>query len=459
MEHVSAGFCSSIRQLTYRCVHSLSIELAIKTMKPLLLCLFACLILSDSSRAQLTLPTALGVGAFLDKLTSDLKEAEEKAIGGGEVLEIGAGGEIARLIQQAKDAYADSLQLTLSQVGAEEQKTLAALQDTVQSFIDKSYTSISALEDKALAVAHVLPFSKDYPNMWSYVPHYVPPPISTDDKNVTIHLDGDFLDVTEPKYSPSLAVSGKTFQASARSTGFVEFQIPRSDLLASDTKINVETLQIDIPYKKSTLIVFENEKHTTFSLPLVMLPKSAGTVTITTTSSSPGKLRQPVTSPEFRQESGDDDIKDGGEHAELAIHKWFPDPGFQVIPSTVGYKITWSQGKGGVDQDWWFSRNLSTALEAVLCFSTEHHRFGTSGKVHFLITFTEEKDVNNTTSVPTSAVLPWNSSKVFSLPTGASWKGKIDLFDGRSFEFAGPYSNEYVRVSPGPTTVTVTSVP
>src|ERR1700730_17850126 len=157
---------------------------------------------------------------------------------------------------------------------------------------------------------------------------------------------------------------------------------------------------------------------------------------------------------------GDDDIKDGGEHGDLAIHTWPPDPGFQVVPGTVHYQITWSQGKEGVDQDWWFSRNLSTPNQAVLAFSTEHHRFGTSGKIHFKIQFTEEKATTvSTTATIGPTELPFGSSKVFEVPPGANWKGTLDLFNGKSFDFAGPFINDYVRVGVAGNMITVHAIP
>ena len=107
---------------------------------------------------------------------------------------------------------------------------------------------------------------------------------------------------------------------------------------------------------------------------------------------------------------GQDDIKDGGEHADLAIHKWYPDPGWRVIPNTVKVKrpLDWSQGEEGVEKDWWFStRNPSTVNEAVVCANTEHHGLGTSGKIHFRIMFTEERDVTKLVSSTRDVAIGW----------------------------------------------------
>ena len=130
-----------------------------------------------------------------------MKEAEEKAIGGGMVLEIGAGGILSQAIRQAQDAYANSLQLTVDKLSGEEQQTLASLTSAVNDFVNKTSASMSALEDKAKAIIHQLPFTKNYPHVVSYLPQYVSKQDFNDDGTIRVRLDGDFIDVTRPRYT------------------------------------------------------------------------------------------------------------------------------------------------------------------------------------------------------------------------------------------------------------------
>jgi hypothetical protein len=286
-----------------------------------------------SAQAQVDFVTTLGTGALLSKLDSTVKEAEEKAIGGGMVLEIGADGILSQAIRQAQDAYANSLQLTIDKLSGEEQQTLGSLTSAVNDFVNKTSGSMSALEDKAKAIIHQLPFTKNYPQVVSYLPQYVSKQDFNDDGTIRVRLDGDFIDVTRPRYTPQLKVGTATYEPTAKTNDFIEFHVEPKDLVFADKGITTNQLHFDIPWRKPELWgAFDKEEHTEFILPVVTLPALAGKVTITTTVVSNGVVRQNAESPEMRQESGDDDIKDGGQHADLAIHRWPASPGFQVVP-------------------------------------------------------------------------------------------------------------------------------
>ena len=429
-----------------------------KTALTTLICIAALLGNVQRCRGQKPLG-GLVLGAVLDKLMSQVKEAEEKAIGGGMVLEIGAGGEVASAIEQAKTAYAGSLQLTVSQLGAADQQVVGSLQSLADDFIRKSYGSASKLEDKAMGIVHNLPFSKDFPQVFRFRPNYVAIDQYNDSTPVEVTLEGDFLDLPREGYDPVLTVGGQTIRYAGKGTNFVQFKVPKSAFTASNSAVSTTYVSVDVPYEKTTLEFIHSKADTQFVFPVVTLPKSLGSITVQTTSSHPGVARQQVVSPELTQQSGDDDIKDGGEHADLAIHRWPPAPGWRVIPSSVTYRMNRSQGKQGVDQDWWFSRNISTLNEAVLCFSTEHHGAGTSGKIWFNIVFTEEKDVTNTQTANQSVALPWGGSRVVEVPAGATWKGRFDRFDGKSFEFSGPFHNEFINVSQAGPVITLSAIP
>lgn len=144
----------------------------------------------------------------------------------------------------------------------------------------------------------------------------------------------------------------------------------------------------------------------------------------------------------FAQISDRDDIKCGGEHADLAIHCVPAEPGgWRIQPASVSYQIINEEGQ-------WYpcGPDHSGLANACYSFSTIHHVFGTSGKILFYLTYTAEKEalVNHTetTSVPIS----WEEIKVFKLPEGATWTGTFNRFDGKQFSFSGPYEDSYLKI-------------
>jgi hypothetical protein len=392
----------------------------------------------------------IALGAALNLFASRVKEAIEKAIGGGLILEINAGGQVATLIDQAKAAYQNQLQLTFAQLDATQQNAINSLKSVVDDFVNKTYSDLKDLENRAAGIAHVLPFSKNYPQVFSFGPSFVDQNRTSGAVRVTI--EGDFIDATRPTYAPVMTIGGQHIKPSVKTNQLLGFDVPMTVLSKAADKISYNTLSVDIPYKQS---FFGFKKHTNFQIPIVILPARFGTITVVTTSTKPGLETKEVTGPQDRQESSDDDIKCGGEHADLAIHKASPDSGWRVRPNTVHY-IFYQNPQGS---SWTQPSNCSTQVVACLCWSTEHHGLGTSDKVYFQIVFTEERDTVETNSSSAIINLNWGDSKVFQIPQGATWKGTYTEFDGKTIEFAGSFQNPYLKVSQNGTTINFSTVP
>jgi hypothetical protein len=61
-------------------------------------------------------------------------------------------------------------------------------------------------------------------------------------------------------------------------------------------------------------------------------------------------------------------------------------PGWFLSPSDVRLVVNWAEG------DWTDFGDRSNATTAAWSIGTRHHRFGTSGKVHFVLAWTEYRD-------------------------------------------------------------------
>ena len=399
----------------------------------------------------------LAVGAGLDKLGNDIKEAIDNAAANGQLLEAQAGGQVYIAIQQAKETYNSELDLTIYKLSAEEQNSLNSIASVALDFENKTYKDLSSLNAQVRSVIHDLPFSNTFPQVLSYGPAFLE--VSPVNGDVHVILDGDFYDSLRDGYLPTLRINGKTLPAALRTSTQLGFDIPKSEFPARPDALTVSYTTVDIPYRAKKFIIFPVKEISSVSLAMATLPKTPGAVRLDLTTTYPGTATQTKESQEMAQESADDDIKCGGEHADLAIHFSYPDTGWAVVPDSTQLNVTWSQGQQGIGQDWWLERTCSTATAACVCMSTEHHGAGTSGKVHFRIVYTEEKPVEKSTTSSQNVDIGWEESRTFTLPAGATWQIQYDRFDGKSMQIAGVYQDAFVKVSQIGNKVTVNTAP
>lgn len=413
--------------------------------------------LVNRSGAQLVDPLGgLALGAALIKFGSQIQEAIERAVGGGLILEIQAGGQIALLIQQAQKAYEHELDLTFEKLKGPTQSLVNSLVGAVNDLLNKTYQDISQLQAQARALIHLLPFTKNFPQAWTLSPNYAEP---MDTGNLRFAVAGDFFDIPRQGYDAILKMNGHEYTNSEKSSSALAFSIPNADLVKAPTLPVANPITVLIPYRKRKFLWLTKKEYATFQTTLASLPQNLGQLTVAITTARSGVTTQNRVGPNDGQESGDDDIKCGGEHADRAIHLAHPDTGWRVLPNSVTWNVRWSQGRQGVDQDWWLDRNCSTTLLACLCVSTEHHRFGTSGKVHFNIVFTQEKDVVINTTTNTVVNIGWGESRVVQIPGTATWTATYKRFDGKTLQFAGPYRDNFIWVTQNANLVTIATAP
>lgn len=402
------------------------------------------LLLPNGARAQADPLGGLLLGAALDKLGSDIEQAIEQAAASGQVLEVQAGGQVSVLIQQAQQTYQADLQQGWAQLGSAQQ-SIGALVGVAQDFEHKTYHDLTDITNRVQQVANTLPFSKTFPQVESYKPGFVVQGIA---KPVLLTLTGNFVDAARQGYTPTASVGTQKFNSDTVTTNTLTFAVDRTALAKDPAKVTLNHASIDVPYQEPSFLWFTTQKSAHFNVPIAVLPASPGSITINVTTATPGVETQTFTTPEIQQESTNDDIKCGGENADQAMHSVNPDPGgWVVVPSSVHWQVTWSQGQGGVGNDWWLSSNCSTQTAACLCVSTEHHGMGTSGKVHFRIIYDAQRPITNTQTASHTVPLSWGSQSIYQIPLGATWNATYNEFDGQQYSFASAYKNHFLQVT------------
>ncbi|CAM2179383.1 hypothetical protein [Burkholderia cepacia] len=399
----------------------------------------------------------LAIGVGLDKLGNDVKDAISNAAANGQLLEAQAGGQVYIAIQQAKETYNSELDLTIDKVSGPEQNSLNSIASIATDFENKTYKDLSSLNSQVRSTIHDLPFTNSFPQVLSYGPAFLEP--SPPSGTVHLTLDGDFYDSLRSDYLPTLSINGKSISATLRTSTQLGFDIPKSEFAAKPDALTVSYAIVNIPYSTKTFLIFPSKRNSSVSLAMATLPKAPGTVRLDITTTSPGMAKQTKVSPEMSQESADDDIKCGGEHAELAVHFSTPDSGWAVVPDSTQWQVTWDQGNQGKGQDWWLERTCSTPTLACVCVSTEHHAWGTSGKVHFKILYTEEQSIVNSKTTSQNIDIGWNEMRTVTIPAGATWQLQYNRFDGKQMQVAGVYGDAFVKVSQTANRVTVSTAP
>jgi hypothetical protein len=398
--------------------------------------------LTPSAQAQVDPLGGLALGAGLNIFASNVKEIIEKAVGGGLMLEVQAGGQIGTLIQQANTAYQADLGLTFDRLSAAEQTAVSNIKSLVDQYSKQIYSEMADITKRAQAVANTIPFSKTEPQLVSYGPAYA----TQSDTPVTLSAEGNFFDLYQEGYDPEAIVNQHSLVASTKTSQHIEFTIPNTDFVTSPSVVTQNSITIRVPYWRRYFLWNGGKLYSKFSIPIAMLTPTVGNIALHTDVAAPGTEVRTFTTGEIDQDSQDDDIKCGGEHSDLAIHTVTPDPGWTVRPSTVHWNKVWTQGAEGTGGDYWLDHNCSTTTTACLCVSTEHHRFGKSGKVHFSISYDAERPATDHAVADITKALSWNDRLDFNLPAGATWTATVTKWDGTTFAFsAAPYNSPLIN--------------
>jgi hypothetical protein len=423
-----------------------------------------CAIVALLAFNSLNLPVAaqvdplggLALGAGLTIFGNKVEEILQQATGEGLILEIQAGGQVSTVISQAQTAYQADLSLTFDKLSAVEQQTVSDIKGLVDQYSQQIYGQMKSITMRAQQVANTLPLRNGLPQLTSFGPTYATQDVST----VVITADGNFPDLSRSGYDASALINGKTYSTSAKTTQHLEFSIPKAGLAASQSIVSPNFVMLTVPYWKREFLLLGHKDQSTFTFPFVVLPVAVGSIDLATSVVAPGTTSKDFTTQEFRQESGDDDIKCGGEHGDLAVHSQLADPGWTIIPSSAKWNVTWHDGKEGPNNDWWLDHNCTTPTTACMCVSTEHHRFGTSGKVHFTITYTATSPTTSIQTTDTSYPLSWNNRLDLTFPVGGSYNLTIRKFDGTTQSVkVAPYNSPLINIYSTGTTLSIYTAP
>jgi hypothetical protein len=392
---------------------------------------------------------ALTFGTVISQLSDKLGNLISDAENAGEVLLSSAGAQVATAIEYAKVSYADALNLTLDKLNAAQ-----------KSFIDDITTEIGYIQNKVIAqlqlivqrgsmAINALPLSNTFPQMGWYSPSYIAP----SDANVTVQFNGNFFDSARDGFAPTLAVAGHTFTATTNSTLQLAFSIPLNIVPPQPNDLTPIEMTLSVPYRKAELFgVLHSRQVATFNAKVTLLPPHAGTIEFDTDHLQSQRFIQPNQGAEHIQESTDDDIPD-----PIGSGKQWDDPvtpGWFINPAQVTIQYTHTEG------DWNDFGNRSNVTDAAWSIATHHHRIGSSGKVHFILHWSEYQDRQVHVPAQQQQTLEWSSSRAFTVPDGGTWTAKYTDFRGKTYDIgSAAFTNPYVAISTSGSSVMITTIP
>jgi hypothetical protein len=378
------------------------------------------------------------VGVLLNQLMDRVENSIRLAENAGKGIIIQGGSTLYLSIENAKIAYAESLDKTFEKVDQSTQGTINQLTALTTKLEKQSIDDVNDIISQSQTIINSLPFSNKQPQVGKFTPNYVAPSDQT--YQVAIEIRGNFIYASKEDYKPKLVVNSKTFETVQNTTQSLKFLVPVGDLAPKfDNTFNYTSGELTVPFK--TGFIFSKRKEAKYKILIGILPSSPGVVKIKHKVSNSIHEEQRKSTQRWEQHSSNDDL------TWTRCSEGFP--GWHI--KDPAFIVEWSQGN---ENDQWSKSLTSTNPQVCYEVHTVHHGIGTSGKVNYHFDFTIERDRNEETWVEEPVNLKWGESKNFNYAPG-SWVVTIDSFDGKHNEYGTTASDNYIEVNGSTTAIQI----
>lgn len=388
---------------------------------------FILLTTSNLLNAQIV---GLTIGALINQLMNRVDNSIRQAESAGQGLVIQAGSTLHLSLENAKIAYAESLDKTFDRVDQTTQGVFNQLQSLTTQMESQVASDANEIISKAQTITNTLPFSTKLPQVSHFTPSYLAP--SNQPYPVTIEIKGNFIYSSNGGYTPQLNVNGKLFNPIQNTTQTLKFTVPVNTLAPNfDNTFNYTTAELIVPYESG--LAFTKRKEAKYQIVFGVLPNSPGRIRIKHKIQRIVHEEQTKSTQGWKQYSSNDDI----------THTYCSEgfPGWNI--KNANFIREWSQGN---ENDQWSKRLISSNPKVCYEVVTVHHRVGTSGKVDFHFDFTLYRDKPVEEWVEENINLNWGESRTFDYRPG-TWAVIIDSFDGKHNEYINPMIGNYLDIT------------
>jgi hypothetical protein len=373
------------------------------------------------------------LGGVLSQLFDRLQGLIQQFQNAGLILEVNAGAQIETVVSQAQSSLSNLLNTAVSDLSAQQQQMASSLTAVVDDLQNKI---IDNLTTKLQTIANTLPFAKDFPQLAAFGGNIVAPNVAGD---IRFTVDGNFMDIGQDGYDATISIGSATIKNATKTTNHIAFTVPRNTFTFVPDSVTYLPTVIKIPYRKSEVLgLIHKEEFATFNVIFIILPTAPGTYDLQTSKSGtvPQQVGDSCSNLVWDSSSDDDDSVKGCN----MVADWV------CLRETVSYHFTRQEGDQG--DAWLDLGNASTTTFVGWHFKTEHHRFGTSGKLTVTLNYQKTRNVPQTQTTDTgNLALAWGDAKIVTFDPAASWKITFHQFDGVTKEYDSDDStNPYIKI-------------
>lgn len=262
---------------------------------------------------------------LFDQVDSTILNAVNAAKKAGLELEMEAGRQIGMAIENAKNAYEDSLEITVDKVSKEVKAVFDQLESMVQTFQKETLDEIQNLKVKAHELVEKLPFASKQPRLSRVSPQYVV--IDSVARNALVTFEGDFSWVAETGYTPTLSFKDRRCFLFKSTTQQLTFEVPKEVFQApNNSKYSYVSGNLQVPWWHSWLVVLGSKKTSNFRVGFGALPLSPGKITVEYESQRTENITQIRKTPK-KPYNGNDWYP---EHWHEIIEHYYPSPGWKI---------------------------------------------------------------------------------------------------------------------------------
>lgn len=356
----------------------------------------------------------------------------------GLVLQVEAGRQVKLAIDSFKNAYLESLDITIDKLSPEIQKNLA----TIKQLVDDTFNpQMDKLSDVATRVEQLLlrsPFIRSGPYVYKNTPNFIAH--SKTGGEVVVSFFGNFP--VEQQLQATFTVGQQTLSPTGDLARLM-FKVPYHNFYPASLKdperVSVVSGELKLSWVKEGLV--SNPRVTNlYKIWVAILPSTPGKIVVHYLKPSTQPERKKFTSQEFEQHSG----RAGG--GKTILNKQYPvspEAGWEIIRGSSHLVETERRPKNSS-----YSFVRDDQGQVVYQVTTTHvNERQQSGKIRFRIEFDQCRVAPIDEEIPEEVSLAWGESKVLGKTNTKFHKVVFTAFNGLHQEMAGVNSsNPFVNI-------------
>lgn len=282
----------------------------------------------DPTRA-ITYTFKQALDSLFDRVNNTIHQAVGDIKNAAVDVEIQAGAEISRSIEQVKNAYENELEKTVEKISVEAGKSFNALNSIVAIFEKKAIDEMNDLMSQAQQLTNKLPFTSKQPQVRNVNPRYIV--INDIAKTTFVTFKGNFFFAGTKEYEPVLNFGKNPCPLVDSTTESLTFQISQKDIIGhSKFAYTFNSGELSIPWDDGWIL--SHKKISLFRVGIGALPQVAGTGYVEYKSTETIRTEQHTLSP-MTLYNGNLYYDGGRTHWKEILVPFYPKPGWLINPS------------------------------------------------------------------------------------------------------------------------------